>query len=147
MRCRSSAWNLFHPQFHFPVFFLYIRSSYFQEHLRVFVIHFFYCNVSSKNLRYLYLCFFKKSNFLYLFPTNWLLLIVIEKLNLIERNIFIRNLSFLVPPSKLGENIYGVCVILKKGIFQISPASCLFYYCFDLLICIIDILEKPFLIA
>ena len=50
MRCWSLARNLFHPQFHFLEFFLYIRNTSFQEHLRVFRIHFFYWNVSSKNL-------------------------------------------------------------------------------------------------
>ena len=30
-------------------------------------------------------------------------------------------LSFLVPPSILGEHIYGAFVILRKCIFQISP--------------------------
>ena len=50
----------------------------------MFVIHFFYRNVSSKNLVSLCLCFFKKSVSQYLFPTNWLLLIVIDKFTLIE---------------------------------------------------------------
>ena len=76
VRCWSLARNLFHPQFHFLEFFLYIRNTSFQEHLRVFRIHFFYWNVSSKNLFSLFLCFFKKSDVLYLFPTNWLLLII-----------------------------------------------------------------------
>ena len=31
------------------------------------------------------------------------------------------NLSFLVPPPTLTEHIYGVSVIPRKGIFQISP--------------------------
>ena len=63
---------------------LYIRNTYFQEDLRVFVIHFFCCNVSTKNVLSLFLCFFKKSDALYLFPTNWLLLMVIDKFTIIE---------------------------------------------------------------
>ena len=81
---------------------------------------FFYCNVSSKNLLSLFLCF-KKSDALYLFSTNWLLLLIIDKFTITEFAILIRNLSFLVPPSTLGEHIYRVSVILRKGIFQISP--------------------------
>ena len=42
MRCRSSARNLFDPKFHSLGFFLYIRSTYFQENLSVFVILFFF---------------------------------------------------------------------------------------------------------
>ena len=38
----------------------------------------------SKNLLSLFLCFFKKSDALYLFSTNWLLLIVINKFTMIE---------------------------------------------------------------
>ena len=118
--------QVFSPEVISPVvsflgFFIYISSTYFQEHLRVFVIHFFYCNMSSKNLHSLFLCFFKKSDALYLFPTNRLLSIVIDKFTIIELARLIRNLPFLVPPSTLGEHIYRVSVILRKGIFQTSP--------------------------
>ena len=52
--------------------------------------------------------------------TYWLLLLIIDKFSITEFAITIRNLSFLVPPSTLGEHIYGVSVILRKDIFQIS---------------------------
>ena len=117
---------------------IYIRKTYFQKYLRKFVIHFFYCNVSSKNLLPLFPCF-KKSDVLYLFSTNWLLLIIIDKFTITEFAILIRNVSFLVPPSTLGEHIYGVSAILRKGLFQISPGWLPSLYCFDLLVCIIEI--------
>ena len=124
-----SAVQVFSPELISPVvsflgFFIYIRNTYFQEHLRVFVIHVFYSNVSSDNLISFFLCFFKKSDALYLFPTNRLLSIVIDKFTIIELARLIRNLPFLVPPSTLGEHIYRVSVILRKGIFQIS-SGCL----------------------
>ena len=81
---------------------------------------FFCCNVSSKNLLSLFLCFFRKSCAPYLFLTNWLLIIVIDKFTITEFSILIRKLSFLVPPSTLGGYIYGASVMLRKGIFQIS---------------------------
>ena len=84
MRCRSSARNLFHSWLHFLGVFPYIRNTYFQEHLKVSVIHFFYYNVSTKNLLSLFLCFFKKSDALLVISTNWLLLIVIDKFTIIE---------------------------------------------------------------
>ena len=68
-----------------------------------------------------FLCFFKKSDAMYLFPTNRLLSIVIDKFITVEFTILIRNVPFLVLPSPLGEHIYGGSVILRKGIFQISP--------------------------
>ena len=105
-------------------FFIYIRSSYFQEHMSVcylFFFYFFYCNVWSKNFLSLFFYFFKKSDTQYLLSTNRLLSIVIDKLIIIEFAILIRNLPFLVPPSTLGEHIYGVSVIFRKGIFQIPP--------------------------
>ena len=104
--------------------------------------------MSSKNLLSLFLCFFKKSDALYLFPTNWLLLVVIDEFTTIEFAILLRNLSFLVPPSTLEGHIYGIFVILRKSIYFRSPlAVCLFYCSFDLLIGIIDTLEKPLVIA
>ena len=74
MRCRSSTWNLFHSQFHFLGFSLYIRNTYFQEHLRVFVIHCFtaICQATIYSI-YLFLlkirslvytCFLKTGNFI-----------------------------------------------------------------------------------
>ena len=67
------------------------------------------------------LCFFKKADALYFFPTNWLLLIVIDKFAIIEFAMLTRNLSFLVSPSTLAEHIYGVSAILRKDTFQIFP--------------------------
>ena len=122
-----SAVQVFSPERISPVvsflgFFIHIRSTYFHEHLRVFVIHFFfYCSVSSENFLSFFLCFFKKADALYLFPTNRLLSIVIDKFTIVEFAIFIKNVPFLVLSSTLGEHIYGVSVILRKGIFQISP--------------------------
>ena len=73
----------------------------------------------------------------YLFSTKWLLLLIIDKFTISEFTILIKNLSFLVPPSTMGEHIYRVSVILRKGIFQISsgwlPPLLLF-----LLICTIE---------
>ena len=90
-----------YPQFHSPGFFLYIRKTYFQKHLlfsetlvpvvsfsRIFSIHqedlfsetlviqiFLTTMCQEVNL----FCFFIKQDVLYFFPTNWLLLIVIDK--------------------------------------------------------------------
>ena len=129
------SWELISPVVSFLGFFIYIMSTYFQEHLRQCVICFFYCNVLSKNLLFLFLCFFQKINALYLFPTHRLLSIIIDKFTVIEFAILIRNLPFLVPPSELGEHIYGVSVILRKGIFQISPG------CLPLLLSLQPILQ------
>ena len=78
--CRSSARNLFHLQFHFLRFFLYISNTYFQQYQEcllfivvVVIVVVFYCTVWSKNLLSLFLCFFKKSDALYLFSTSWVL--------------------------------------------------------------------------
>ena len=121
MHCWSLARNLFHPQFHFLEFFLYIRNTYFQERLRVFVIHFFtavcqatiyslYFFVSSKNQAHITASFF------------WCLL-------------------------QHWENTFTEFFCFSEKAYFISPlAGCLFYYCFDLLICIIDTVEKSFLI-
>ena len=67
----------------------FTRSFIFQDFFyplgtEVFVAYFHYFNVSSKNLLTLFICFFKKSDALYLFPTNWLLLIVIDKFTITE---------------------------------------------------------------
>ena len=102
----------------FTIFFIHWKN-YFQKYLRKFVIHFF-TEMCQARIYSLFLCF-KKSDALYLFSTNWLLLLIIDKFTITEFAILIRNLSFLVPPSTLGEHIYGVSVILRKGIFQISP--------------------------
>ena len=56
-----------------------------------------------------------------MFSTKWLFLLIIDKFTITEFAVLIRNLSFLVPPSTPEEHIYGVSVILRKGIFQISP--------------------------
>ena len=120
MRCTSSARSYFTHSFIFLEFFLYIRNTYFQEHLKVFVVVvFFDCNLSNKNLLSLFLYFFKKSDVLYLFFTKWLLLIVIDKFAVIEFAILIRSLSLLLPSSTLAEHIYRVSLIPRKGIFQI----------------------------
>ena len=105
-----STVQVFSPELISPVvsfigFFIHIRNTYFHEHLRVFVIHFFYRNVSSENFLSFFLCFFKKSDALYLFPTNRLLSIVIDKFTTVEFTILIRNVPFLAPPSTLGEQI------------------------------------------
>ena len=121
MRCTSSARSCSTHSFIFLEFFLYIRNTYFQEHLKVFVVvvFFFDCNLSNKNLLSLFLYFFKKSDILYLFFTRWLLLIVIDKFAVIEFAILIRSLSLLLPSSTLAEHIYRVSLIPRKGIFQI----------------------------
>ena len=97
------------------------RSFIFLEHLRVFAIHFFYCNVSSDNLLSLFLYFFKKithhelvSYKLVTFNSDW-------QLHHNRARHTHNNLSFLVPPPTPGEHIYGVSVIPRKVIFQISP--------------------------
>ena len=129
------------PVVSFLGFFIHIRSTYFHEQLWVFVIHFFYCNVSSENFLSFFLCFFKKADALYLFPTNRLLSIVIDKFTRVEFAILIRNVPFLVLPSTLGEHIYGVSVILRKGIFHISPG------CLPLLLSLRPILQIRYICA
>ena len=80
VRCRPYQPETYFIKFHFLGFFLYIRNIYFQEHLRVLFIYlfiylftylFFKCNVPSKNLLSLFLCFFKKPDVSYLFSANW----------------------------------------------------------------------------
>ena len=73
----------------------FTRSFIFQKIPEKVCYSFFYCNVSSKNLLSLFLCF-KKSDALYLFSTNWLLLLLTDKFTITEFAIIIRNLSFLV---------------------------------------------------
>ena len=122
-----SAVQVFSLDFISPVvsflwFFIYSRCTYFHEHMSIcYSFFFFYCNVSRKNLLYLFFCSFKKSEVLYLLPTKRLLSIVIDKFIIIEFAMLIRNLPFLVPPSTLAEHIYGVSVIIRKYILQISP--------------------------
>ena len=96
---------------------LYIRNTYFQEDLRVFVIHFFCCSVSTKNVLSLFLCFFKKSDALYLFPTNWLLLMVIDKFTIIEFTPFslVTNRAFVT----FGK--ICLCVKSHSFIFSLIP--------------------------
>ena len=113
--------ELISPVVSFLGFFIYIRSAYFQEHLRLCVIHFFLLQCVKQEFTLFISLFLQKINALYLFPTHRLLSIIIDKFTIIEFAILIRNLPFLVPPSELGEHIYGVSVILRKGIFQISP--------------------------
>ena len=109
-------------------FFIYIRSSYFQEHMSVcYSFFFFYCNVWSKNFLSLFFCFFKKSDALYLLSTNRLLSIVIDKLIIIEFAILIRNLPFLVPPSTLGSTFTEFLWFSEKVYFRSLLAVCLFY--------------------
>ena len=74
--------ELISPVVPFSRIFLYIRNTFFQEHLRVFVIHFLLRCVNQEFTRFI--CLFKKSDVLYLFPTNWLLSIVIDKFTIIE---------------------------------------------------------------
>ena len=97
---------------------LYIRSTYFQEDLRVFVIHFFtaMCQPRTYSLS-LFLCFFKKSDALYLFPTNWLLLIVIDKFTIIEFTPFslVTNRAFVT----FGK--ICLCVKSHSFIFSLIP--------------------------
>ena len=81
--------QVFIPQLVSPVVSFSRIFSIHQEHLfagtpGVFPIHFFYCNVSTKNLLSLFLCFFKKSDALYVISTNWLLLIIIDKFTIID---------------------------------------------------------------
>ena len=115
--CRSSARNLFHLQFHFLGFFLYIRNTNLQEHLRVFVIYFFYCNVSSKNLLSLFLYFFKKSDAPYLFPANWLLLIVIDKFTIVFA-------PFSLVTKGAFATIGRICLCVKSHSFFFSLIQC-----------------------
>ena len=120
--------ELISPVVSFLGFFIYIRNTYFQEHLQVFVIHVFYSNVSSDNLISFFLCFFKKSDALYLFPTNRLLSIIIDKFTIIEFAILIRNVPFLAPPSTLGEQITEFLWFSEKVYFRSPLAVCLIYY-------------------
>ena len=132
MWCRSSTWNLFHSLFHFLGFFLYIRNTYFQEHLRVFVIH---CFTAICQATIYSICFFKKSEaLLILVSYKLVILLVIDKFTIIEFTILITTCLFwcLLQHS---ESTFAE-FLPKKGIFQISPSGCLFYCCIiDLLIC------------
>ena len=141
-----SAVQVFSPERISPVvsflgFFIHIRSTYFHEHLRVFVIHFFLLQCVKREFPLFFLCFFKKADALYLFPTNRLLSIVIDKFTIVEFAILIRNVPFLVLPSTPGEHIYGVSAILRKGIFHISPG------CLPLLLSLRPILRIRYICA
>ena len=61
MRCRPYQPETYFIKFHFLGFFLYIRNTYFQEHLRVLCIYlfiyFFFLNAMCQ-ARIYYLCFF-----------------------------------------------------------------------------------------
>ena len=87
------------------------------EHLKVFVIHFFYYNVSTKNLLSLFLCFFKKSDALYLFSTNWLLLIVIDRFTIIEFAPF----SLVTKGAFVTSGKICLCVKSHSFIFSLIP--------------------------
>ena len=79
--------NYFTRSFIFYDFFYTLGTSIFRNTWECSpenTSFFFYCNVSSKNLPSLFLCFFKKSDALYLFPTNWLLSIVLDKFTITE---------------------------------------------------------------
>ena len=60
MRCRSSARNLFHSWLHFLGVFPYIRNTYFQEHLKVSVIHFFLLQCVNQEFTLFISLFFQK---------------------------------------------------------------------------------------
>ena len=107
----------------FQGFFYTLETPIFQERLRVFLIHFCYCNVSSKNLLFLFLCFFKKSDTLYLFPTNWLLLIVINKLTKIEFAPF----SLFTKGAFVTFRKICLCVKSHSFIFSLIPCYPLFF--------------------
>ena len=101
--CRSSARNLFHLQFHFLRLFLYISNTYFQQYQEclwfivvvvVVIVVVFDCTVWSKNLLSLFLCFFKKSDALYLFSTSWVLFnLFFEDFTYIEMKVWRHYLS------------------------------------------------------
>ena len=88
-----------------------------QEHLRVFPIHFFYCNVSTKNLLSLFLCFFKKSDALYVISTNWLLLIIIDKFTIIDFAPF----SLVTKGAYVTFGKICLCVKSHSFIFSLIP--------------------------
>ena len=116
------------PVVSFLGFFIHIRSTYFHEHLRVFVIHFFLLQCVKREFPLFFLCFFKKADALYLFPTNRLLSIVIDKFTIVEFVILIRNVPFLVLPSTPGEHITEFLWFSEKVYFTSPLAVCLFYY-------------------
>ena len=74
--------------------------------------------MSTKNLLYLFFCFFKKSDALYLIPTNWLLLIVIDKFTIIE----------FVPFSLVTKGALitfsKICLCVKSRSFILSLIPC-----------------------
>ena len=115
--------QVFIPQLVSPVVSFSRIFSIHQEHLfagtpGVFPIHFFYCNVSTKNLLSLFLCFFKKSDALYVISTNWLLLIVIDKFTIIE----------FAPFSLVTKGAFvtfgKICLCVKSHSFILSLIPC-----------------------
>ena len=101
----------------------FIFQNFFYKHLfsetpESVCYSFFYCNVSSKNLLSLLLCFFKKPDALYLCPANWLLLIVIDKFTIIEFAPF-----YLVTKRALVS--FGkICLCVKNHSFIFSLIQC-----------------------
>ena len=86
----------------------------------MFVIHFFfffYCNVLRKNLLSLLLCLFKKSDSLYLFRTKSLLLIVIDKVTIIESGPF----SLVAKGAFVTFGKICLCVKSHSFIFSLIP--------------------------
>ena len=79
---------------------------------------FFYYNVSSKNLLSLFFCFFKKSDALYLFPRNWLPLIVIDKFTITEFA------PFCLFTKGVFVTFGKICLCVKSHSFIFSQIPC-----------------------
>ena len=104
----------------------FIFQNFFYKHLfsetpESVCYSFFYCNVSSKNLLSLFLCFFKKSDALYLFSTNWLLLIVIDRFTIIEFAPF----SLVTKGAFVTFDKICLCVKSHSFIFSLIPCCAL----------------------
>ena len=123
-----SAVQVFSLDFISPVvsflwFFIYSRCTYFHEHMSIcysFFLFFLLQCVTQEFTVFIFL-FLQKIRSPLLASYKRLLSIVIDKFIIIEFAMLIRNLPFLVPPSTLAEHIYGVSVIIRKYILQISP--------------------------
>ena len=123
VRCTVHIVSICSPVLISPAVSISRIFSIYQEHLfsgtpeSVCYSFFFYCNVSRKNLLSLFLCLFKKSDFLHLFPTNSSLLIVIDKVTIIESAPF----SLVAKGAFVTFGKICLCVKSHSFIFSFIP--------------------------
>ena len=124
VRCTVHIVSICSPVLISPVVSVSRIFTIHQEHLFsgtpesvCYSFFFFYCNVLRKNLLSLLLCLFKKSDSLYLFRTKSLLLIVIDKVTIIESAPF----SLVAKGAFVTFGKICLCVKSHSFIFSLIP--------------------------